>query len=117
MGGRQRLAVIDVEPGYDAFLLERLDQRGLVDQRPARGVHQHRAGAHQGNIFCSDDAARAIAQHQVQADHIALTEQHGFFDALGAFGLRRLGGDVLTPGEHPHAEGVAERGHAPADPP
>src|SRR5690349_1296679 len=38
---RQRLAVVDVEPGAgDAALPERIEQGGLVDDRAARGVDQ-----------------------------------------------------------------------------
>jgi hypothetical protein len=38
--------------------LQRRDERGLVHQRAARAVDQHRAGAHGGQRVRIDDVAR-----------------------------------------------------------
>ncbi len=112
---RQRLAVVDVERRRDAAALERCDQRRLVDQRSARGVDQQRARLHAGELRRADDAARALRQHEMQADDVGLRQQLVLRDIGRAAGGGFLRRQVLAPGDHLHAEHGAVARHALAE--
>ena len=104
---RQRLLVVDVEArAGDAALLQRGDQRRLVDQRPAAGVHEERARLHPRELGRADDAARAVRQDEVQGHHVGLRAAASSLSTRVRADRRgALVGQVRAPGDHLHAEG------------
>ncbi len=74
--GFQRFGVEYVEAGVaDVTALERGDQRRLVDQRAAGGIDQDDAGLHLRDAFRRQEAARFVAERQMQRDDVGLLEQ------------------------------------------
>jgi len=71
----------------DRFGIQRRDQRFLVDDRPARGVDEIGGLFHQAELFRADDAARAFAQHHMDADDVALRKQVFLGDVIGTGSL------------------------------
>ena len=66
MAGGQRFGVEDVERGArDRARPQRLDQRGLVDDRPARRIDQQRSRFHRRESRRPDQAAGSLAQLEV----------------------------------------------------
>ena len=60
--GRQRLRVDDVEPrAGEASVPQRVDERGLVDDRPTRDVDEERGRLHQREPPRVEEAARLVA--------------------------------------------------------
>ena len=115
MIGRQRLALVDVERRMQLLCAQRVDEVGFDHDRPARGIHQHRAGLHQREVFGAHQAARALAEDEMDGDDIAVREQFFPGDARHAGGQRLLVRQVLAPGDAFHAERLADRRHARAD--
>ena len=88
----------------DLLLLQGLQQRGFVDDRPARGVDEIAGRLHAREIGGADQAARALAQHHMDGDDVGGREQFflaGIADADLLASLRR---QVRAPGDHVHAE-------------
>jgi hypothetical protein len=71
MVDRQRLdgEHVDRRAGYSA-LLQGVQQRGFVDDRPACGIDEVAGRLHARQIRVSDQPARALAQHQMNGDDI-----------------------------------------------
>ena len=84
--GGEGLLVEDVQRrAGEAAVTERVHQRGLVDQRAARGVHQERRGLHEGEALASQVALGVGAQPKMEAHDVGLPEE-------------RLDGDVARAG-------------------
>ena len=111
-----RLPLVDVETGGgDAPGPQRLDQRGLVDHRAARGVDQHRRRLHQREPAGVDQVMGGGATRAVQRDHVACGEQCiDRIDVLrAAFGLDSAAAAAPAVVDDAHAEsvvGAARRG-------
>ena len=70
------LTLVDVETrGEEAPFLERDRQRLLVDDEPARGVHQHRGGFIEREPARVDQQPRLVGERHVQADDVGPREQ------------------------------------------
>ena len=68
--------VVHVEPGRgDRARPQCLDQRPLVDDRSARGVDQRRGRLHQRELGGAEQAAGAVAEHEVDRQHVGALEQ------------------------------------------
>src|SRR3954469_19982192 len=117
---RQRLLVVDVEPGIsEPPCLERLDNGFGIDNRAARCVDQDRAWLHQPDFARADQTAAAIAQNEVHREYVGATEQLILFDPFDALRGGFLGRQVLAPGDRLHAEGEPDprpRATEPAEP-
>jgi hypothetical protein len=88
--------------------LQGLQQGVFVDDRAARGVDDVAGRLHPGEVRGSDEAARALAQHDMDGDDIGLREQFllaGITDPDFLAALRR---QVRAPGDHVHAEGLRQ---------
>src|SRR5665213_3598355 len=73
---RQRLDVKHVEAGAgDLLLVERVEQRLLVDDRAARGVDQIGGLLHQPEFFRGDEPARAVAELKMDRHDVGVAEQ------------------------------------------
>src|SRR4029077_16418052 len=59
----------------DDFLVERLDQIGFFDCRPARSIHDQRRRLHELELAHADHAARFPGQNHVQGHDVGLLEQ------------------------------------------
>src|SRR3954453_9044924 len=69
----QRLDGEHVDAGaWNPLLLQRLEQRLLVHDRPARGVDEEGGRLHPRYIGGPDQPARALPQHPMDADDIGL---------------------------------------------
>src|SRR6185369_12033742 len=99
----------------DRALLERRSKRGLIDDRTARSIHEERSGLHPRELVSADQAARALAQHEMDGDHVGAREELVALDALSPRFACTLGVEVLAPGEHFHVERRADFGHLRAD--
>ena len=85
----ERLALDDVEArGGELARIEGLEQRGLVDDRPARRVDQDRARPHPRERPGVDQVAGRRVEVAVQADEVALLEQ--LFEPVDAADAQRL---------------------------
>src|SRR5512146_1162684 len=114
----QRLFVVDVEPGAgDVTGAQRREQRVLIDDRPARGVDKERRRLHQGQLPRADQPGRPPAELVVHRDDIGDGEQFVLADRRDAGRRRGLRPQVLAPGEHLHAERLADPRHGPTDVP
>ena len=115
--GRQRLLCEDVERGArQVARAQRLDERGLVDERAARGVDEQRTGTQQRQALAVDQAARRGRDRQVQADDVGHGERG--LDRLGLLGAQlgdALRGHVRVVGDRPHPERARARGDQSAD--
>ena len=97
MVGGQGLGREDVEHrAADPAPAQRLQQPGLVHDRPARQVEQPRGRLHRGQLGRAQEAARLLAQRQRQDHEVGARER-------GAKGLRPV-----------DAHGVTRRAAAPA---
>ena len=73
---RQRLGVGHVERGAgDLAVAQGVQQRRLVDDRPARGVHQVGVGLHRGQLGRADQPAGLVGERAVQRHHVGLGER------------------------------------------
>ncbi len=74
--GRRRLGRQDVEPGpREPPVAQRLRERLLVDEAPARDVHQQRRRLHPRERVRVDQPLRVVGQREVQRDDVAAGEQ------------------------------------------
>ena len=73
--GRQRLAREDVEgrAGQPA-LAQRIDERGLIHDAPARQVHEQRARLHAPETLAREQAACLVGEREQQHHHVGLRE-------------------------------------------
>jgi D-serine deaminase-like pyridoxal phosphate-dependent protein len=102
---RKRLDVEHVEPGAgNRVAAESLDERGFVDQRPARGVDQVGGRPHQGEFVRAHDAARSVAELEVHRNDVGRREQLMLVDESHANLGSTLGLKVLAPGDDVHPE-------------
>src|SRR5258708_24309065 len=90
MAGRQRLLVVDVEPGIgEPAFLQGSDHRVGIADRATRGVNQDRALLHQPDLTSADEAAAARAQHQMYRENVGAAEKlvllDPFYPLLGPF--------------------------------
>src|SRR5881628_2505295 len=114
---RQRLLVVDVEAGAgDRALTERGHQRGLVDDRTARGVDQVGGRLHQAELARAEELARAVGEHEANAHHVRARQQLVLGHERRADLGRARGREVLAPRDHLHLEREADPGHARAQP-
>src|SRR3954454_23398167 len=96
---RQRFDVERVEPrAGELAAAESRHQRGLIDNWAARGVDQERGRLHQREVLSADEAARALAELEMDREEIRLPEQILLRDERGAAGPRLFVGEVLAPG-------------------
>ena len=71
MARRQRLGGENVQArSGDSTFGERIDQRGFVDNRAARGVDEDGGGLHEGQLARADEALSGGREAQVDADDI-----------------------------------------------
>ena len=102
----RRLALENVEAGAgDAVGFQRLDQRGFVDHRPARGVDQDGRLLHLVELRRADEVVRLVRERHVDRDEVRLGQQPGQVHTRRAqllfdLGLQRL----LVRVENPHVE-------------
>src|SRR3954469_12486376 len=114
---RQRLLVVDVDAGPgDPVVPEHVDERGLLDDRPATGVHEDCGVLHQGEVVCADEAAGPPGPQQVDGHDVRGGEQLVLLDATDADLGGALVGEVLAPGDDVHAEGDADAGDLGTEP-
>jgi hypothetical protein len=97
IAGRQGLRVRDIEcdpAGHrDSQTARGTHDRGLVDEAPARRVHDHCAGPERGERRVCDQVLRRREERRVQADVVGTTNQVVDRDELGTvFGGRRAVG-------------------------
>src|SRR5262249_56470517 len=85
---------------------------GLVHDRPARGVDEVRRRLHQAELLGADQAARALRQHDVDADEVRLAEEVLLAHIVDPRLLALLRREVGTPGVDLHAERLADHGGA-----
>ena len=88
----------------DLPLLQGLQQRCFVDDRPARGVDEITRRLHARQVRSSHQSTRALAQHHVDGDDVGGRKQFllgGVADADFLASLRR---QVRAPRDHVHAE-------------
>ena len=70
------LVLEHIEAGAgDLAAAQRLHQRGFVDDRTARGVHQERTGPHHPELIGAHQVMRRRAVRTVEADHITGAQQ------------------------------------------
>lgn len=75
-GVYRRLVLVDVESGpAEMPRRERRDERGLVDERPARGVEQDRAALHRGECARVERVTRLARERRVKGNDVGLGEQ------------------------------------------
>jgi hypothetical protein len=118
VAGGQRLLIEDVERGAaDLPRLQRREQCRTVDDRPARGVYDPGVGLHQPQHRAVHQALCTVAEPHVDGDEVGLAEQRLLIDRFDARLGRTLGREVLAPGDHPHAEGLAVAGDQAAQAP
>src|SRR6266850_1652287 len=105
MRRRQRLNVeyVDRRAG-DLLVLQHADQRLLFDDRPARRIDQQGRWLHSLHLPGPHQAARTVAQHQMDRQDVGLLEQLvlGHQDCAGGCG--GLGRHVLAPGNQIHSK-------------
>ena len=87
-------------------VLQSREQRRLVDDRPARGVHQDGALLHLGKVGRAQKAAGAVGQHEMDADKVRRLQKLVLADERRAALGRLLLGEVLAPRHDVHAEGL-----------
>ena len=105
------LDVFDVEAGAgDLLFVERVEQRLFLDDRPARGVDHVGSLLHQAEFFGGDEAAGAVAELKMHRDDVGVAEQVVLGDVFGADLLASLRRQILAPGDHLHAERLADTG-------
>src|SRR6266508_4632857 len=113
---RQRFYVEYVEAGArDLLVAQDCQHGGLLDDRAARGIDEIGRRLHQAEFLGADEAARALRQHDVDADEIRLPEQVLLAHVVDARLLALLGREVRAPGNDFHAERLADRRSAGAE--
>ena len=116
MAGWQRFLGENVQAGTrQAFVSECVDQGCFVDNRPASGIDQQRLWLHPTQGLGVHQALATFAEHQVDRENIGLFEERLFTHIGHADFSRPFGGQVLAPGNHAHAEHLAEPRHPCAD--
>jgi len=106
---RQRLGIEHIERRADDPLgLQRLDERRLVDNQPARGVDEERGRLHQRELARADQPGRSWRQDEVDRDDVGATEKIVLGREGDAGGRAGLGCQILAPGEDLHAECPAD---------
>ena len=116
---RQGLHLVDVEHrSTDPSLLERLDQRLLIDD-PATGEVHHQGGrAKPGQGLSADQAAGLGGERRVDSEDVRRGEQD--VERERPLDLQRLQsgvGDVGVEGDHSHPEGPRPQRHFTPDRP
>ncbi len=90
MVGGQGLGVEDVEHrAADAAPAQRVQQRGLVHDRPARQVEQPGGGLHRGQLGRAQEAAGLLAQRQRQDHEVRAGERRAEAPSSGRRARRR----------------------------
>src|SRR5215475_11754061 len=113
MVGREGLGLEHVEPGArDGAVAEGTHQRGLVHDGPPRGVHEIRRPLHEPELARAQEAARALAQDEMNRHDVGSPEQLVLGHERRPHLLRPGRGEVLAPCEHRHLEGAPHPGHA-----
>ena len=112
-----RLAGVDVEPGgSDPALLQRGEQRRLVDDAAAGGVDEDQRRLDGGELVGADDAHRLGGLRQVHRDDVGAAQQLVERDQADAHLRGAAGGDERVVGDDVHAERRQPLGHQGADP-
>lgn len=118
-----RLVLEDVEPGAgDLAAAQRLDERGLVDDRPAGRVDEVGAGFHRAQRLGVDEVMRRPGltggdERAVQRDDVCGCQEFGQLEASRAELGRSVGGHVARARvDDVHPEGPGAPGHRDADP-
>ena len=113
---RQRLDVVDVERGAaDGLALHRVDERGFIDDRSARRIHENGIRLHQRELLRADEAACAVRQHEMNGDDVGAAKQLFLGDEFGAARGGFFRREVLAPGDSLHAEGLSDFGDRRAE--
>src|SRR5215510_1710708 len=113
-----RLLLEHVEPrAGDPAFLKGPDQGGLLDDRPAGGIHENRRPLHETQGPRVHQVARLRQERRVEADEVRFSQERLEIDARGAqvaldgrVGLHR----VLV--EHAYVEAEGTPRHRPTDP-
>ena len=103
--------------GGDLAGLERVVQRGLVDDAAAGGVDQHQAGLGLGELLGADQTGGLRGLRQVHAHEVGLGEERVEVDQPNAHLRGTAGLHVGVVGDHVHAERAQPLGDQHADPP
>ena len=112
----QGLGIEHVERGAgDPARLQRLDQRRLIDDRAARRIDQPCRRLHERELGGAHQSDRAPTEDEMDGDDVGLAEQRVLVDERRASGAGDLAGEILTPGDHRHAEGEGDPGNLLAD--
>ncbi len=106
---RQRLNVeyVDRRAG-DLLVLQHADQRLLFDDRPARRIDQPGRWLHSLQLRGPYQAARTVAQHQMDRQDIGPLEQLVLGNQDCARGFGGLGRHVLAPGNQIHSKSAPD---------
>ena len=113
---RHRLILEHVEGrAREPSFVQRIVQRRLVHDSPARSVHQVGAGLHHRQLFGADHAARLVGERSVGGDDVRFLEQVGKRDELDPDLLGLLARQVGVVGDHAHPECPGALRHLRAD--
>ena len=113
-----RLLLVDIEAGgEDAAVLQRRAQGGLVDDRAAGGVDEHRGRLHPLQLWRGDQVPGRLGQRYVDADEVRLAEQRVEVGARHAeLALDLLRRRHLVVVDDAHSEAARPPRHAAPDP-
>src|SRR5467141_1286941 len=84
--------------------LQRLDERRFVDDGTACRIDQICRRLHQVELISAHQASTPVAENEMNGQNIRLAEYLLFGNQAGARGSGLLFRQVLTPGDHVHAE-------------
>ena len=113
---RQRLLRVGVEAGArDLARLQRLEQRGFIDDRAPCGVDQIGGRLHARDVVARHQPARACAEHDMNADDVGGCEQLVLGGITDAGLFAGLAGQIGAPGDDLHAECLADARDLPAE--
>ena len=113
----ERLRRRDVQPGPEQVpVVQRTEERVLVDQPTAGGVDEHGPGLHRRELCGAEHATRLVGQRDVDRHDVRASRSASRVSARSIPAGMAVGGEVRIEGHDAHPEAAGDPRDVPRDP-